>query len=409
MAKNRVEFWGEGHAHSNWSDGYGTLLENAQIYQDYDHDFHFACDHVWLDVSPNGDSKPPEAIFRLKHDDISEYRDEVAASQNGAYTAIDGLELTWAGADPERFGATSRHHVLVRDQLDALPEAGYFHGVCIADALTELKRRGMHPFLAHVDDAIPPAHLTGAEISGIEVRHDIERRRNPLELEAIPMWDRWLANGHRVALSAGSDAHQMDLWAASGARNVVLAPVGDRESIRQALLAGKGYVSSTWFDDVYERLGYPPVVANAGSFTPWWKLTPTPSRDKRDEVREAMQALIDATRSEPGIRTDRSLHPSMRFEIGDASFGDTIEVCEPRETLVSIMMHVPIETVRIVADGEPLFVHEGDGSTPRFEQKLTLDLRGRRAVRVEASGQDRAGHEEFLLGNPIYIMEQDQD
>lgn len=406
MNKPRIERWGEGHTHSNWSDGYSSLLENSARYQQFDHDFHIACDHLSIDVAPGGDTEAPVDWLPMQHHQIDAYRAEVLASSSSEHVAIDGIELTWRGADPESFGATNRHHVLVRDRLEAFPEPDFFHGVRFEDALAELKRRGMRPFLAHVDDAIPPDQLTGAEICGIEIRHDIERRMNPLELAAVPTWDRWLTAGHRVALSAGSDAHQMDAWAASGARNVVLADSDDREVIRDALLNGHSYLSSTWFDDLYLMLGYPPIIDGAGSFTPWWRIDPSTRRPPREQVRSAMNALTDAVLSEPGARFRRSQHPTMRFEIDGKTFGEETAVTRDARVSFAIDMHVPIESIRILSDGDIVHSVSGDESAHSHTGEITLDTTNRHYARIEAGGRDDQGHAEFLMGNPIYFTEQ---
>ena len=47
----RTAYWGDGHTHSNWSDGFDTLQRNTELFRQYDQDFHVAADHVLIDVS----------------------------------------------------------------------------------------------------------------------------------------------------------------------------------------------------------------------------------------------------------------------------------------------------------------------------------------------------------------------
>jgi len=43
---DNVLLWGDGHSHSDWSEGSATLAENARLYERFEEDFHVATDHL---------------------------------------------------------------------------------------------------------------------------------------------------------------------------------------------------------------------------------------------------------------------------------------------------------------------------------------------------------------------------
>jgi hypothetical protein len=407
-----TEVWGDGHTHSNWSDGYDPLATTSELFRRYDQDYHFACDHILIDVSDPGYEDAwniPERrkkIFRLRREDIPAYQAEVHASSRDDHVAVDGLELTWMNAAAGNFGATDRHHVLVRDHIDRLPELEFFRGKPLRAVLLELKERGMRPFLAHIDDAIPPDGLDGSEIDGVEIRSDIERRGNPLELVGVRTWDTWLSRGHRVALSGGSDSHQMDLWAGSGVRTVTRVGSVDRESIRDSLLSGRGYISSTWHPDLYLELGFDGIDPASGGFTPWWRMLPGASMGShdRDQVRALLEKMTSATITDDRGRTARTNYPTITFAVDGSGPGTTASASDQAPVQFSVSMTVPVRTVRLIAHGETVWQESPTGEQSELVRDLTLSVSGYNYLRLEAHGVSADGRHEYVMTNPVYLQ-----
>ncbi len=405
--------WGDGHTHSDWSDGYDPLPTNTEVFRAYDQDFHAACDHILIDVSrpgyPDAWAMPEQRrqIFRLHHDDIATYQAEVRASSTSDHVVIDGLELTWMNAEEGNFGATNRHHILVRDHIDCLPDLDWFRGKSLHEILLDLKGRGMRPFLAHIDDAIPPDTLDGSEIDGVEIRCDIERRDNPLDLPGVRIWDSWLSQGHRIALCGGSDSHQMDLWAGSGMRTVLRTNESEREAIRGSLLSGTGYISTTWHPDLYQDLGFEGInPATSGGFTPWWKMLPGASMGStsREQVRPQMERMMQVSTDPSRARTARTSYPTTTFTVDGHAPGDTIGIAERVSIHLAVFMNVPIRFVRLIAQGEVIWQETPGNGDTEIERAFHLSLEGCRYVRLEAHGSTGDDRHEYVITNPVYLQ-----
>lgn len=117
--------WGDGHTHSDWSEGFATLAQNTCVFERFEADFHVATDHLLVDVSRPGYVWTPSAFhrrnFRLTWDTLPAYLAECRQSSTANHLTVPGLELTWVNAAHGNFGATDRAHVLVREHLERLP------------------------------------------------------------------------------------------------------------------------------------------------------------------------------------------------------------------------------------------------------------------------------------------------
>jgi predicted metal-dependent phosphoesterase TrpH len=402
--------WGDGHTHSNWSDGFDTLQRNSELFHAYDQDFHVATDHVLVDLSRPGYTwEVPEErkrIYRLGWEEIPAYRAEVEASNLPGHLVVDGLELTWMNAAEGDFGgATDRAHVLVRDNIDRLPEAEFFRGRSYRDVLRELKDREMKPFLAHIYDGIPYDTLDGSEMDGIEMHWDLERAHHFDHRNGFTHWDRWLSNGKKISLTGGSDCHQMDLWAGSGSRNVIQSPAFEIEAIRDALLTGKSFVATTWHPDLYEEHGYPGNKPDAATrFTSWyWMLGSEKAKHDRDAARPLVEKMIERTLDGDAGRTHRTNYPTLTVSVDDETFGGTSDARDEALVQLGIAMTVPVRAVRIISQGELIWQLDLAGAETSIEIEERLPLAGRRYLRVEVDGSFGDGRDEHLIGNPIYL------
>lgn len=404
-----LTLWGDGHTHSNWSDGFDTLRRNTELFQRYDQDFHVACDHVLIDVSrPDYAWEMPEErrrVYRLGWEDIPAYRAECLESSTADHLTVDGLELTWLNSAEGNFGAPDRAHVLVRDHIDHLPDASFFRGRSFYDVLRELKHREMRPFLAHIYDGLPYEHLDGSEIDGIEVHWDLERAHHFDHLGGFKVWDRWLSQGRRISLTGGSDCHQMDLWAGSGARNVVTSAAYESDAVRNALLSGNGYVSTTWHPDLYQANGFPgnsPVAATR--FTSWYHMPDQRGKHDRDSVRPHVERMIAATLDGDAGRTARGCYPTLECSVDGQSIGNTAESRDDALIHLNVTMTVPVRSIRVIAQGEVIWRQDPAGAATDLTYEGRLSLRGCRYVRVEADGSADGGRDEYLMSNPIYLQ-----
>lgn len=401
-------YWGDGHTHSNWSDGFDTLQRNTELFRQYDQDFHVAADHVLIDVSrPGYVWEMPEArrqLFRLGWDDIATYQAEVRASSTPDHLAIDGLELTWMNSAEGNFGATDRAHVLVRDHIDRLPGPDFFRGRSLPAILRELKDREMKPFLAHIADLLPYDSFDGSEFDGIEMHWDLERAHHFDHRGGFVYWDRWLSDGRRISLTGGSDCHQMDLWAASGARNIVSSTSFEVEALRHALLTGHSYVATTWHPDLYRENSYPGNKPDAATrFTSWyWMIQPGPRHD-REAARPLLDKMIAATLDGDAGRSARTCFPTLNCLVDGQSFGDTIDARDDTLVQLAVTMTVPVRSIRIIAQGEVIWRCDPTGSETTFNGEERLSLQGRNYLRVEVDGSAGEGRDESLIGNPIYL------
>lgn len=408
MTENPLEWWGDGHTHSDWSDGFGSLQENARLFELYDEDFHFATDHLQIDVSrPEYRWEVDEwsrRLLRLHHGNLPAYEAACAEASSRQHLTIAGLELIWANAAEGSFGAPEGTHVLVREHLERLPEPAFFRGRTFVEILRELQAREMRPFLAHIHDGIPWSDLDGGEIAGLELRYDIECREPPTGRSALAHWDRWLSQGRRLALSAGSDCHQMDLWAAAATRNVLSAPERSAEGIRWAVREGHSYLSATWHPDLYLALGYTGIAPDrSGGFTPWWRLAEAETWLDRPATERRVEEIIAAGLHDNRGRVKRRSYPTLRFAIDGHGPGQVAEARDDSALALGIHMNAPLRWVRLVAQGEVVWLDEPAKGPQTYEAARRVSLRGRRYVRLEAFGSAGNGQDEYLLSNPIYL------
>ncbi|GEM_PF-2268654 len=401
--------WGDGHSHSDWSEGFAPLAQNAHSYERYDEDFHIATDHLLVDVSREDHRWTPSAFhrqnFRLSWENLAIYAAECQQSCTSDHLTVPGLELTWVNAAHGNFGAPDGAHVLVREHLERLPAPAFFRGRALRAILRELKEREMRPFMAHVNDALPWDDFDGTEFTGLELRHDIEAREPPLGRKGLQYWDAWLSAGKRLPLSGGSDCHQMDLWAGSGLRNAVTVRERSAAAILAAMREGRSYLANTWHPDVYRELGYAGInPERSGGFTPWWRFGEQSDYD-RERARLKVDELIVAALQENHGRVTTASYPTLLFSVSGRGPGETIAATSAADVTLELRMHVPVKEARLIAQGAPVWTGAPDNGEGSWRQELRLALTGCRYVRLEAVGDDGDGHREYLLSNPVYLGE----
>lgn len=403
-----ITLWGDGHTHSNWSDGYETLRRNTEMFKLYDQDFHVATDHVLIDVSrPEYSWEMPaerRRVYRLGWDDIPTYKAECLDATTADHLTVDGLELTWMNSAEGNFGATDRAHVLVRDHIDRLPQPQFFRGRSYQDVLRELKHREMKPFLAHIYDGIPYDDLDGSEMDGIEMHWDLERAHHFDHRRGFQYWDQWLSQGRRLTLTGGSDSHQMDLWAGSGARNVIQSAAFTTDAVREALLSGQSYVATTWHPDLYRANGFPGNSPDAATrFTSWYRMLGPDAKHDREAVRPLVDKMIAATVEGDAGRTARSCYPTLECLVDGQTFGSTAEARDDALLQLKVTMTVPVRSIRVIAQGQVIWRQDSPDTATEltFEQRLSLS--GCRYLRLEADGSAGDGRDEYLMSNPIYL------
>lgn len=404
-----IVLWGDGHSHSDWSEGFASLTENTRVYERFEQDFHVATDHLLVDLSrPDFRWQPSDwhrDNFRLNRATLATYIGECTAASTPVHRSIPGIELTWVSAEHGDFGADNAAHVLVREHLERLPEPAFFRGRALRAILRELKEREMRPFLAHINDALPWGDFDGDEMAGLELRHDIEARQPPLGRTGLQYWDAWLSAGKRLSLSGGSDCHQMDLWAGSGLRNAVTVPERSAAAIVAALGEGRSYLASTWHPDVYQELGYAGInPERSGGFTPWWRFGEQGDYD-RERARPQVAALIAAALQADHGRVTTACYPTVRFSVNGRGPGETTEPGSAADVILELHMRVPVQQVRLIAQGKPVWMAAPDHGACSWRQEVRLSLRGCRYVRLEALGDAGDGRREYVLSNPVYLGE----
>jgi len=402
-----MALWGDGHTHSDWSDGLDTLQENTRLFQLYGEDFHFATDHLEIDVSRLDYrweiDEWSQRLFRLHPGGLAAYQSECARASSPQHVTLPGLELIWANAAEGQFGAPADTHVLVREHLEQLPAPAFFRNRSLRAILYELQARGMRPFLAHIHDGIPWETLDGTEIAGLEMRYDIEQRESPFSRRrSLAQWDHWLSQGHHLPLSSGSDCHQMDLWAGSAMRNVVAADELSPAAVRRALHEGRSYLSATWHPDLYRRLGYEGIAPQSGGFTPWWLMAGAEACHDRPAMKEAVERMIATTLQDGRVR--REYYPTLSFAVDGRGPGSTTEARDNCALAIEVRMNVPVRQVRLIGQGEVRWQEELASEAQVFTLATQVSMRGSRYVRLEAWGSAGNGQDEYLLSNPIYLV-----
>ncbi len=400
------QLWGDCHVHSNYSDGLMTVPEQAAFFEAYGCDFRIQTDHLIVAV-PEG--KP--AGNWLHASAWERYVEDCRHGTTARHLCLPGAELGWEVEENRRATEGWFDTKLYPRPGQPVPAESFFASLTYREALLALRAKGYRVVIAHVDQGAPLAKLTGAEVDGLEVRWDIEETRPLFERPSLAEWDRMLTAGHRVSLSSGSDAHQPDEWAGSALRTVVLGAEREPGAILDAVTAGRSYLSGTWHPDCYASLGCPAhqntVTGGETYFTPWWEFKTIPghmSSMARETVMKGFRAALDRGRCQA-----EHYPVLMDFSVGGALSGQETAGGQHVEVHLAWRTHVPVRAVRLIADGQEVFVLPT--SHPAFgvvEAKVqtTLDLVGRRYVRLEIESADTADPErrEVLLANPVYVI-----
>jgi len=392
--------WGDCHVHSKWSDGLYDIPAQVRHYTEFGCDFRIQTDHLLVKV-PEG---VPAGAW-LHAGDWGKYREECRQASTEKHLVIPGAELGWE-VDDSRAASEGWSHVKLYPVMGNLPPPeSFFAGLSFAGALVKLKEAGYRVVIAHIDQGVPLDKLTGSEIDGLEVRADIEETRPLPGRPSLAHWDRMLTAGHRVSLSSGSDAHQPDEWAGSGLRTVVLGTPREPDAILDSVAAGRSYLSGTWHPDCYAALGCPShpnaVAGGLTRFAPWWDFVKVPALKERrpaDAVEEGFRMALKKGRCRRG-----DFPVLEEFTVNGAASGGEVPAGR-MDIRITWETHLPVTTLRLVADGRP--VYQAPVPLPgRSESEFSLDLTGRRYVRLEIEAVDPAvpGKRECLVANPVFL------
>jgi len=402
-------YWGDGHTHSRWSDGIDSLRDMTKHFLEFEEDFHFQTDHMELKVS-EGEymTYDPTNGFPLVHpDNYLEYKEECEQVSRKDHVVIPGVELCLIPDSEEQRSRLGYCHLLLYNPLiEMLPSGDWFTGKTLRQILNGLKEKDFIVLIAHVNEGFGGwAFLDNADFGGLEIKYSIANRELPSEGEIIKCgyWDDLLKRGKHIPVSAGSDCHQVDLWAGSAARNVILAEELSSKAILDALIEGRSYLSATWHPDIYLELGYKGQGPGVGGFMRWDKMGNgykdiTGALLKVDEIRSKM------LEKDYG-RTRKKNFPTLDFRIEEATIGDSITTTSDKLVKVDIAlsMNLPITSVDLIEDGK--VVKTIRPRTKSIRETFHYRISGKKRngyFRLQSKAIDRYGRAEWIISNPIY-------
>lgn len=398
------QLWGDCHTHSAFSDGLFPVEELSPFFRAFGNDFRLQTDHLIV-VLPAGRPGPKW----LHAAQWPQYCAACRKASSDEHLCVPGAEVVWEASVP---GASAGwfHTKLHPPAGQPFPDESFFAAPSCLEMLAKAKAVGLRPIVAHIDQGVPLAGISGAEVCGLEVRGDIEETRPLLDRPSLRHWDRMLAAGHRVSLSSGSDAHQPDLWAGSALRTVLFDTPREPEAVAAAVAAGRSYLSGTWHPDCYAAAGWPQrpnsVAGGLTHFSPWWEFKQH-AQLSRCTPRELVLELHEAALKSGRCRRDD--YPVLgAFTVDGATSGGQTPARANAAVHAAWRMHLPVRVARVVADGAPLLefpATQFDVRSPGGQLHATLDLRGRHYLRLEIEAVDPAdpARRETLLANPVYL------
>ncbi len=219
LVSGRRWYRGELHLHSTHSDGAWTPEEIATLARPRDLDFMVLSDH----------------------NTTSSY-EEFRALVDPRTLVIPGAELT-----------TYNGHCLAIGVEDWMDWRTGLAGRSINDVARAVRAAGGLFVIAH-PDAMPDDVCTGcrwthddfdpALADAVEIWGGLWDGPEEENEGCVALWQRWLGLGHRLAVTAATDAHRPKDWEGAVPLTYVLADDLSRDAIVDAIRAGRTYVSS---------------------------------------------------------------------------------------------------------------------------------------------------------------------
>ncbi len=402
--------WGEGHCHSNFSDGFHSIKELTQLHEEYEMDFRVQTDHIFAQM-PEGHYMNPYQELNgercLLPETVDEYLNQCKKACSSKHLVVPGAEFGLQfKPGPWTLNKYFDSHILIRPlRKDSLPKEKDLKAQwwpTVWDLCS--KSTGGKLSMAHVNDKTPWLILPELpSLNSLEVVNNMELVEPMENRQWLSWWDYMLSMGRRIVLTTGSDAHQGDLWSAGSMRNVVrVEGEPNANKLTEALYAGKSYLSGTFHPDIWAELGEKGIVPERNGFTPWFSLEKNISREKASgKVWEWIEKGLKNNHA----RVKKKDFPTMEISVDNADIGDEINLDSKRRVNVniSIQMNVPISKICIIASGEIQWSISPLKHTCKTEIDLNLNERAK-YLRVVAIGNGKDKYQkETLISNPVWL------
>jgi hypothetical protein len=365
--------WGEGHCHSEFSDGFHNMKELTELCEEYELDFRF------------------QTATTAKH------------------TVIPGAEFGLQfKPGPWTLNRFFDHHILIRSlKENNFPEEKKLSGKWWPEMWYECAKKARNKIsMAHVsDNKTPWQALPELEnLSSLEIILNMENNEPIENRQWLSWWDYMLSQGKRIVLTTGSDAHQGDLWMAGSMRNVVCVEGNPtKEKISKALHSGRSYLSGTYHPDIWKELGEKGIAPERNSFTPWFGIKDGISRK---EASEKVWKWIDKGIKNNHGRIRKKDFPEMKITVDGASPGEEIHAKQGKSFNldIEIKMNVPISQISLIAMGESIW--NAAPLKKDFRKKINLKLdKDIKYLRIVATGNGKKkSQKETLISNPIWVV-----
>ena len=399
--------WGDGHCHSNFSDGFHSIEELTGYYEQYEMDFRFQTDHLFMEMPEKKYIPHAHAVHGLIPEIITEYCNKCRAASTSRHLVIPGAELGLIFKSPHwELHRFLDHHMLIRPLAgNNIPVPGNINGTWWPHFLEAVIKSAADSQLAfaHVSDATPWQFLpTLPCISPLEVLWNLEVSEPLFKRKWFLWWDYLLSLGKKIFLTTGSDSHQADLWCAGSMRNVVwIEGNADCETVCKSFQRGNLYLSGTFHPDVWKETGETGIKPERNAFTPWFCLEQGIVR--KNAEKKVMSWINSGLHNNHG-RVKRSDFPQMTFNVNNKTFGETVQAEENKPVNIdcTVHAHLPVSRFEIFAGGD--IIYSENGLKSDFSKNIELMLKGKPSyIRIQIFTQNENGKQEALIGNPVWI------
>ncbi|WP_252223181.1 MULTISPECIES: CehA/McbA family metallohydrolase [unclassified Clostridium] len=237
---NLKHLFGQLHAHTNISDGSGSLDEAYQWVKDNKADYYAVTDHSnWFDHDTEanlGDGSKSEKWTKA-HETADKYNDP------GKFTAIYGYEMTWSGSTGG-WGHINTFNTPGFETRNnkAMDLQNYYKTIQTQpQSISQLN----HPGKTFGDFADFGFYSEGADknVNLIEVGNGEGPIRGSGYFPSYEYYTRALDKGWHVAPTNSQDNHKGNWFTSNNARTIVLADDNSRDSIYDALREKRVYAS----------------------------------------------------------------------------------------------------------------------------------------------------------------------
>ncbi|NFH91354.1 DUF3604 domain-containing protein [Clostridium botulinum] len=232
--------FGQLHAHTNISDGSGSLDEAYQWVKDHKADYYAVTDHSnWFDNDTEanlGDGSKSEKWTKA-HETADKYNDP------GKFTAIYGYEMTWSGSTGGwgHINTFNTPGFETRTNKDMDLQNYYKTIQTQPQSISQLN----HPGKTFGDFADFGFYSEGADknVNLIEVGNGEGPIRGSGYFPSYEYYTRALDKGWHVAPTNSQDNHKGNWFTSNNARTIVIADDNSRDSIYDALREKRVYAS----------------------------------------------------------------------------------------------------------------------------------------------------------------------